>query len=236
MNGLAYSALEYLEALRWRGPALAAHLEAIGKLRCYPDARRAHRRADHRRHRRRRRAPLPSKVILGITRFMRPVNYLGLPSLVVPAGQPAARHADRAAADRAAVPRRAGHRAGCRHSDGHGPSPAHAAPSVISRRPGPWIAWGAAPPGHSHPRIIRAAGTFRRHPCDVLRRVLDVAGLAVHAVLRVDLKARLAAILVATIHRPRRGSSAAPARHRWAISAIGIDGSASARCGGWSSS
>src|SRR5947207_15385979 len=25
-------------------------------------------------------------VILGITRFMRPVNYLGLPSLVVPAG------------------------------------------------------------------------------------------------------------------------------------------------------
>ena len=30
-NGLAYSAVEYLEALRWRGPALAAHLEAIGK-------------------------------------------------------------------------------------------------------------------------------------------------------------------------------------------------------------
>jgi aspartyl-tRNA(Asn)/glutamyl-tRNA(Gln) amidotransferase subunit A len=29
-NGLAYSAVEYLEALRWRGPALAAHLDAIG--------------------------------------------------------------------------------------------------------------------------------------------------------------------------------------------------------------
>ena len=29
-NGLAYSAIEYLEALRWRGPALAAHLAAIG--------------------------------------------------------------------------------------------------------------------------------------------------------------------------------------------------------------
>jgi aspartyl-tRNA(Asn)/glutamyl-tRNA(Gln) amidotransferase subunit A len=28
-NGLAYSAVEYLEALRWRGPALAAHLAAI---------------------------------------------------------------------------------------------------------------------------------------------------------------------------------------------------------------
>ena len=30
-NGLAYSGVEYLEALRWRGQALAAHLEAIGK-------------------------------------------------------------------------------------------------------------------------------------------------------------------------------------------------------------
>ena len=29
-NGLAYSAVEYLEALRWRGPALAAHLDALG--------------------------------------------------------------------------------------------------------------------------------------------------------------------------------------------------------------
>ena len=31
-NGLAYSAVEYLEALRWRGPALAAHLAAIGNI------------------------------------------------------------------------------------------------------------------------------------------------------------------------------------------------------------
>jgi aspartyl-tRNA(Asn)/glutamyl-tRNA(Gln) amidotransferase subunit A len=30
--------------------------------------------------------PVADKVILGITRFMRPVNYLGLPSLVMPAG------------------------------------------------------------------------------------------------------------------------------------------------------
>jgi aspartyl-tRNA(Asn)/glutamyl-tRNA(Gln) amidotransferase subunit A len=29
-NGLGYSAVEYLEALRWRGPALAAHLDATG--------------------------------------------------------------------------------------------------------------------------------------------------------------------------------------------------------------
>src|SRR5262249_53948281 len=31
-NGLAYSAVQYLEALRWRGPALAAHLDAIGDI------------------------------------------------------------------------------------------------------------------------------------------------------------------------------------------------------------
>src|SRR5439155_2643557 len=31
-NGLAYSAVEYLDALRWRGPALAAHLDAIGEV------------------------------------------------------------------------------------------------------------------------------------------------------------------------------------------------------------
>ena len=44
-----------------------------------------------------------------------------------------------------------------------------------------------------HPaRINRAAAAFRRYPVDVLPRVLDVAGLAVHAVLRVDLQTRRA--------------------------------------------
>ena len=84
-NGLAYSGIEYLEALRWRGPALAAHLAAIGKCDVIlaPAVRTV--------------APTiadtdvggsanAEAVILGITRFMRPVNYLGLPSLVVPAG------------------------------------------------------------------------------------------------------------------------------------------------------
>src|SRR3546814_7875359 len=47
-----------------------------------------------------------------------------------------------------------------------------------------------------HVGVVRSAGTFGRDPGDVLRRVLDVAGLAVHAVLRVDLEA-LAAIVVA---------------------------------------
>ena len=84
-NGLAYSAVEYLEALRWRGPALAAHLAAIGDIDIIvaPTSR----------------GPAPTiaesdvgggpnaeATIVGVTRFMRPVNYLGLPSLVVPAG------------------------------------------------------------------------------------------------------------------------------------------------------
>src|SRR2546426_8356376 len=44
--------------------------------------------------------------------------------------------------------------------------------------------------GSLHVGIVGAAAAFRRDPDDVLRRVLDVAGLAVHAVLRVDLQAR----------------------------------------------
>jgi aspartyl-tRNA(Asn)/glutamyl-tRNA(Gln) amidotransferase subunit A len=85
-NGLAYSAVEYLEALRWRGPALAAHLDAIGNIDVIlaPVSRSV--------------APTIAATDLGgmpeaeaaiqaITRFMRPVNFLGLPSLVVPVGQ-----------------------------------------------------------------------------------------------------------------------------------------------------
>jgi aspartyl-tRNA(Asn)/glutamyl-tRNA(Gln) amidotransferase subunit A len=85
-NGLAYSGVEYLEALRWRGPALAAHLDAIGDVDVIvaPASR----------------ASAPSIVemdvgggpnaeatFVAITRFMRPANYLGVPTLVVPAGQ-----------------------------------------------------------------------------------------------------------------------------------------------------
>src|SRR5690606_8782467 len=46
-----------------------------------------------------------------------------------------------------------------------------------------------------HVGVVRTTSTFRRHPGDVLGRVLDIAGLAVHAVLRVDLEA-LAAVVV----------------------------------------
>jgi aspartyl-tRNA(Asn)/glutamyl-tRNA(Gln) amidotransferase subunit A len=85
-NGLAYSALDYLQALRWRAPALAAHIEAIGSVEVIlaPASRAA--------------APTiestdfggaadAERAIQAITRLMRPVNYLGLPTLVVPAAQ-----------------------------------------------------------------------------------------------------------------------------------------------------
>jgi aspartyl-tRNA(Asn)/glutamyl-tRNA(Gln) amidotransferase subunit A len=85
-NGLAYGAVEYLDALRWRGPALAAHLAAISEVDVViaPASRSM--------------APTIVETDLGgvpdaeqaiqaITRFMRPVNFLGLPALVVPAGQ-----------------------------------------------------------------------------------------------------------------------------------------------------
>jgi aspartyl-tRNA(Asn)/glutamyl-tRNA(Gln) amidotransferase subunit A len=85
-NGLAYSAVEYLEALRWRGPALAAHLAAIGDVDIIiaPASRTV--------------APTIEETDVGggpgaettiqaITCFMRPINYLGLPVLVIPAGQ-----------------------------------------------------------------------------------------------------------------------------------------------------
>jgi aspartyl-tRNA(Asn)/glutamyl-tRNA(Gln) amidotransferase subunit A len=87
-NGLAYSGVEYLEALRWRGPALEEHLAAIGDIDVIlaPVSQTA--------------APTIAEtdvgggpgaeaVIQGMTRFMRPVNYLGLPALVVPAGRSA---------------------------------------------------------------------------------------------------------------------------------------------------
>lgn len=84
-NGLAIPGVSYLEALRWRGPALAAHMAATSDV----DAVLAPV------------APVPAPtlaesdvgnssgaeaVIQRLTRFTRPINYLGLPSLAVPAG------------------------------------------------------------------------------------------------------------------------------------------------------
>jgi aspartyl-tRNA(Asn)/glutamyl-tRNA(Gln) amidotransferase subunit A len=84
-NGLAIPAVTYLEAMRWRGSALAAHIAAT----CRVHAMLAPA------------APVPAPtiaesdignspgaeaVIQRLTRFTRPINYLGLPSLSIPAG------------------------------------------------------------------------------------------------------------------------------------------------------
>src|SRR4051812_10527941 len=84
-NGLAIPGVTYLEAMRWRGPALAAYLAAVTGT----DAVLAPV------------APMPAPtiaesdvgnslnaeaVIQRITKFTRPINYLGLPSLSIPTG------------------------------------------------------------------------------------------------------------------------------------------------------
>lgn len=84
-NGVAYSAVEYLEALRWRGPALSAHLEATRGVDAViaPVARSA---APTIAETDVGGGPNAESVIQGVTRFMRPVNFLGVPALAVPAG------------------------------------------------------------------------------------------------------------------------------------------------------
>ena len=84
-NGLAVPAITYLEAMRWRGPALAAHNAAAAGV----DAIIAPA------------SPIPAPTIAEsdvgggpnapallqrLTLFTRPVNFLGLPSLTVPSG------------------------------------------------------------------------------------------------------------------------------------------------------
>jgi aspartyl-tRNA(Asn)/glutamyl-tRNA(Gln) amidotransferase subunit A len=84
-NGLAIPGVSYLEALRWRGQALAAHRAAVAGV----DAVIAPV------------SPVPAPtiaesdvgnsqdaeaVIQRLTRFTRPINYLGLPALSIPCG------------------------------------------------------------------------------------------------------------------------------------------------------
>jgi aspartyl-tRNA(Asn)/glutamyl-tRNA(Gln) amidotransferase subunit A len=84
-NGLAVPAVSYLEAMRWRGPALAAHLAAVDGVDAViapvaPLAAPTIAESDV------GNSPDAEAVIQRLTRFTRPVNYLGLPSLAVPAG------------------------------------------------------------------------------------------------------------------------------------------------------
>ncbi len=84
-NGLAISGVTYLEVLRWRGPALTAYLAAtagadIVLTPVAPVAAPTIAESDV------GNSPDAEAVIQRLTRFTRPVNYLGLPSLAIPAG------------------------------------------------------------------------------------------------------------------------------------------------------
>src|SRR4029077_19477943 len=84
-NGLAIPAVSYLEAMRWRGPALSAYLAAVAGTDAVlvpvgpvPAPTIAESDVGN--------SPNAEAVIQRLTRFTRPVNYLGLPSLSIPAG------------------------------------------------------------------------------------------------------------------------------------------------------
>jgi aspartyl-tRNA(Asn)/glutamyl-tRNA(Gln) amidotransferase subunit A len=84
-NGLAIPGVSYLEAMRWRGPALAAYLAAVTgadavlvPVAPVPAPTIAESDVGN--------SPNAEAVIQRLTRFTRPVNYLGLPSLSIPSG------------------------------------------------------------------------------------------------------------------------------------------------------
>jgi aspartyl-tRNA(Asn)/glutamyl-tRNA(Gln) amidotransferase subunit A len=84
-NGLAFPGVSYLEAMRWRGPALAAHAAAVAGVDAViapvapvPAPTIAESDVGN--------SPNAEAVIQRLTRFTRPINYLGLPSLALPAG------------------------------------------------------------------------------------------------------------------------------------------------------
>ena len=84
-NGLAIPGVSYLEAMRWRGPALSAHLAAVAGVDAViapvaPVAAPTIAESDV------GNSPDAESVIQRLTRFTRPVNYLGLPSLAIPTG------------------------------------------------------------------------------------------------------------------------------------------------------
>src|SRR5262249_42943720 len=84
-NGLAVPGVTYLEAMRWRGSALAAHVAAtsgvdavIAPVSPVPAPTIAESDVGN--------TPGAEAVIQRLTRFTRPVNYLGLPALAIPSG------------------------------------------------------------------------------------------------------------------------------------------------------
>jgi aspartyl-tRNA(Asn)/glutamyl-tRNA(Gln) amidotransferase subunit A len=84
-NGLAVPGVTYLETMRWRGPALAAHVAATSKVDAViapvaPTPAPTIAASDV------GNTPGAEAVIQRLTRFTRPINYLGLPSLAIPCG------------------------------------------------------------------------------------------------------------------------------------------------------
>jgi aspartyl-tRNA(Asn)/glutamyl-tRNA(Gln) amidotransferase subunit A len=84
-NSLAIPGVSYLEALRWRGAALAAYVAATLSVDAViapvaPVAAPSIAESDV------GNTPNAEAVIQRLTRFTRPVNYLGLPSLAIPTG------------------------------------------------------------------------------------------------------------------------------------------------------
>jgi aspartyl-tRNA(Asn)/glutamyl-tRNA(Gln) amidotransferase subunit A len=84
-NALAVPGVTYLEAMRWRGAALAAHIAATSGVDAVvapvsPVAAPTIAESDI------GAGPNAEAVIQRLTRFTRPINYLGLPSLAIPTG------------------------------------------------------------------------------------------------------------------------------------------------------
>src|SRR6185437_13286743 len=84
-NGLSIPGVLYLEAMRWRGPALSAHSAATSGVDAVlapvaPVAAPTIAESDV------GNSPNAEAVIQRLTRFTRPINYLGLPSLSIPSG------------------------------------------------------------------------------------------------------------------------------------------------------
>jgi aspartyl-tRNA(Asn)/glutamyl-tRNA(Gln) amidotransferase subunit A len=84
-NGLAIPGVSYLEAMRWRAPALSAYMAAIAGVDAViapvaPVAAPTIVESDV------GNSPNAEAVIQRLTRFTRPINYLGVPSLAIPSG------------------------------------------------------------------------------------------------------------------------------------------------------
>src|SRR4051794_22810763 len=78
-------------------------------------------------------------------------------------------------------------------------------------------ATNAVPQSHLHVRIIGTSAALGCDPVDVLRRVLDVARLAVNAVLGIDLKPRRSTVILYEFINACRTVALFGARVDWQI-------------------